>query len=149
MDSIADYAFVNSTNINRVALPNSLRTIGAYAFSAENKENSLRSISFGNNLETIGKNAFYKSTQVKDIVIPDKVKTIRLNAFSNCENLRTVSVGSGVVTVEPFAFNANPNLMSITWNSKTRIENDAFNSYAKNCLMYVTAQTEVPQNGIM
>lgn len=35
--------------------------------------------------------------------------------------------------------------MSITWNSKTRIENDAFNSYAKNCLMYVTAQTEVPQ----
>lgn len=145
MDSIADYAFVNSTNINRVALPNSLRTIGAYAFSAENKENSLRSISFGNNLETIGKNAFYKSTQVKDIVIPDKVKTIRLNAFSNCENLRTVSVGSGVVTVEPFAFNANPNLMSITWNSKTRIENDAFNSYAKNCLMYVTAQTEVPQ----
>lgn len=145
IDSIADYAFVNSTNINRVALPNSLRTIGAYAFSAENKENSLRSISFGNNLETIGKNAFYKSTQVKDIVIPDKVKTIRLNAFSNCENLRTVSVGSGVVTVEPFAFNANPNLMSITWNSKTRIENDAFNSYAKNCLMYVTAQTEVPQ----
>ena len=128
-----------------MALPNSLRTIGAYAFSAENKENSLRSISFGNNLETIGKNAFYKSTQVKDIVIPDKVKTIRLNAFSNCENLRTVSVGSGVVTVEPFAFNANPNLMSITWNSKTRIENDAFNSYAKNCLMYVTAQTEVPQ----
>lgn len=145
MDSIADYAFVNSTNINEVALPNSLRTIGAYAFSAENKENSLRSIRFGSNLETIGKNAFYKSTQVKDIVIPDKVKTIRLNAFSNCENLRTVSVGSGVITVEPFAFNANPNLMSITWNSKTRIENDAFNSYAKNCLMYVTAQTEVPQ----
>ena len=145
MDSIADYAFNNSRNIEQLIFPNSLRTIGAYAFTADNQEIALKDITFGSGLETIGQYAFYRSTKVKDIVIPDKVKTIRLNAFSNCDNLRTVSVGSGVTTVEPFAFNANPNLMSITWKSATRIENDAFNSYAKNCLMYVTAKTEVPQ----
>ena len=85
LDKIGNNVFQDNRFIKNVIIPNTVKSIGAYAF-------------FNSSLETI--------------VLPESVRTIGNNAFSSCYSLRSVSLNEGLETVEAHAFN-NTNLQLI------------------------------------
>ncbi len=74
---IADRAYYNSQNIEKISLPKGIEEIGQFAFA--------------------------RST-VEEIVLPDTVKEIAYGAFYHCDFLEKVSLSKGIVNVEPMAF---------------------------------------------
>jgi uncharacterized repeat protein (TIGR02543 family) len=81
---IGDYAF-NEVAITYLSLPNSLQTIGKYAFS---NNLALSNVFFGidSQLTTIKERAFY-STSIYHVFIPLNVSTLGAYVFSNISNL--------------------------------------------------------------
>ena len=61
----------------------------------------------------IGNMAFYNSTGLAAITIPDAVKTIGASAFDGCKQLVTVDLGKGVTTIGNNAFNGCVSLAAI------------------------------------
>lgn len=147
LDSICSYAFNGANTIKSLIFPNSLAYIGNAAFSYDDynwsSSNKLESITFGTGLKEIGERAFYDSPKLTRIELKDNVEFIGKQAFSNCTNVRSITVGRSIKTVQPGAFSGTSELLAIHWNSDTKITEDCL-SPAKNCLMYVTAKTEVP-----
>ena len=62
----------------------------------------------GKTVTAIGEGAFFKSTAITSVVIPDTVETIGLYAFADCTELRSVKVGHRVWSIAPFAFDNTP-----------------------------------------
>ena len=147
LDSICSYAFNSSTAIKSLVFPNSLTYIGDAAFSYSDNNwgnpNNLEDITFGTGLKKIGECAFYDSPKLTRIELKDNVEFIGRRAFYNIPHVCSITIGNGIKTVEPNAFKSTTELLAIHWNSNTEIVDDLF-SPAQNCLMYVTAQTKVP-----
>lgn len=80
--SIGSGVFSKNNRIRSVKLPDTLKNIGSGAF----EESGLKNITFGNNLETIGGEAFC-GTRISVVILPDSVKTIGSGAFAKCELL--------------------------------------------------------------
>ena len=123
VNAIADEAFMDSTSINTVFMPATLRTIGMRAFQ---DCHNLISIRIPDSVDSIGEAAFcrtYKMRIVKlprslrhipavcfsksgisRIYIPDGVTDIHLDAFALCPRLSEVRLPSSIHTIERGAF---------------------------------------------
>lgn len=126
---IASEAFANCENIKQVKIPDSVKTIGGYAFY---KCKSLTSIgntlvnSLPDSLTEIGAFAFTE-TSLSSVTIPGNVKTIDNYAFSN-SNLKTVIINDGVERIGQLSFDSCRFLKSVSIpNSVTYIGLEAFN----------------------
>ena len=62
-------------------------------------------------LETIGDFAFENSTKLRGVYIPDSVKTIGDGAFRNCTDMESVSIPVGTTTIGKDAFDGCASLM--------------------------------------
>jgi len=101
--SIGDYAFYGCLSLNSVTIPNSVTNIGAYAFATSS--------------------SFYVM-QLSSIAIPDSVMNIGERAFFGCSKLTNVTVGNGVTSIGAGAFGECSSLTSMTLpNSLTTIGN--------------------------
>ena len=79
----------SSVTYNRITYD--VTTIDAYAFYGCTK---LDNITLGNNLKTIGEDAF-SSSQISTLIIPSSVQTIELGAFydnENCSDMREFEI---------------------------------------------------------
>jgi hypothetical protein len=77
----------------------------------------------------IGREAFWISYELTEVVIPNTVMYIEFAAFTRCTSLTKVSLGNSLVTIGPYAFGHCALLESIEIpNSVTRIEYAAFQS---------------------
>lgn len=93
--SIGDSAFSNYYNFNNVFfIPKSVRHIGNYAFAGSN---IAWYPDFPDSLLTIGDYAFAR-TQLDTITIPKSVTYIGEGAFENCKNLTEVNIKSELIT---------------------------------------------------
>ncbi len=81
-------------------IPNSVTTIGAYAFSYC----KLTGITIPNSVTTIGAYAFSYCQSITGITIPDSVTTIGDHAFARCSSLTTVTIGSSIQLIDQNAF---------------------------------------------
>jgi hypothetical protein len=107
-----------------VAIPDSVTTIGGYAFG---DCTSLTSVSIGNGVTTIGDYAFRYCTSLTSVTIPDSVTSIGNLAFYACNGLTSVTVGNGVTSIGFAAFRYCTSLTSVTiGNSVTSIGDSAF-----------------------
>ena len=95
------------------AIPNSVTTIGEYAFS---ECRSLTSVTIGNSVRTIDKCAFYICSSLTSVTIPNSVTTIWMNAFSECGSLTSVTIGNGVTTIGYQAFEYCSNLKDVYYS---------------------------------
>ena len=125
---IGYYAFYGyQTGCNKltsVTIPDSVTTIGEYAFS---DCNSLTSVTIGNSVTTIGEYAFFRCKSLTSVTIPDSVTTIGDYAFWSCGSLTSVTIGNSVTTIGEEAFCDCDSLTSVTIpNSVTTIGNWAF-----------------------
>lgn len=85
---IADYGFANS-KLSKINLPDSLQTIGNYAF---NSCNNLISVDIPKNVTRIGNSAFSGCSILEEITISEGVTYLGSNIFNDCFNLNLIKV---------------------------------------------------------
>ena len=84
-----------------------LTTIGDEAFKRENNttpSNWATSITLPNSVKTIGNYAFAQCYSLESIIIPDGVTSIGQYAFQSCNAVTSVTIGSNVTTIDSGAF---------------------------------------------
>lgn len=98
--SIGRYAF-RGCNMTSITIPDSVATIGNGAFEACN---DLVSITIPSSITTIGYNTFAYCTGLTEIIIPDKVVDIGNYAFQNCTGLTAITIPNSVSSIGDYAF---------------------------------------------
>ena len=122
--SIGDYAFYCCAKLTSIVIPDSVTSIGDHAFAGCS---SLTSVDIPDSVTSIGSSAFRECDSLTSVTIGDSVTTIGLYAFSGCTSLTSVTIGSGVTTIGVKAFFNCDSLTSIVIpDGVTSIGNQAF-----------------------
>ena len=123
--SITACAFKDRTRLKSVNIPDSVTSIGDYAFYDTN----LEIIYIPDSVTGIGAYAF-SDTNLEIIYIPDSVTRIGWGAFKDCTYLTSVSIGNSVTSIGEKAFAGCTGLTSIDIpKSVTYIGGYAFGYY--------------------
>ena len=102
--SIGDSAFYNCTNLTGIIIPNSVTSIGRFAF----RGSSLTEITIPNSVTVIAANAFVACTSLKSVIIGNGVTSIGDDAFSYCTSLASVTIPDSVTAIGRDAFKNTP-----------------------------------------
>ncbi len=114
----------SSSSIKSVTIGSGVTSIGGNAFKGCS---SLTSITIPNSVTSIGSGAFYNCSSLTSITIPNSVTTIRVQAFSGCSSLTSITIPNSVTTIGEDAFWGCDSLTSITIpDSVTSIGSGAF-----------------------
>ncbi len=89
--SIGIYAFKNINSLTSVTIPSTVTSISSYAFS---NCSSLTSVTIPEGVKSIGQFAFFKCNSLADVVVPGSVTSIGSRAFAGCSNLTNFSLSS-------------------------------------------------------
>ncbi len=111
----AKHLFLNDEEIIDLVIPNSVSSIGNYAFLGCS---SLTSITIGNSVTSIGEKVFDSCSSMTSAIIGNSVTSVGKYAFSNCSSLNVVTIGNSVTRIGDLAFNGCSSLTSIVWNAK-------------------------------
>jgi len=87
--SIGYSAFKNCTGLTSVTIPDSVNSVGAFAF-ATYTATGLTSVTIGDSVTSIGNYAFRGCTGLTSITIPNSVTSIKASAFRDCSNLASI-----------------------------------------------------------
>lgn len=113
-----------SSQATNVTIPNTVLTIGNYAFSFCS---SLTNIILPDSVISIGEEAFYDCISLTSVTIPNSVTIIGSLAFCNCTSLTNVTIPDSVTYIGSYAFESCTGLTSITiGNNVTDIGDYAF-----------------------
>ncbi len=122
--SIGEYAFSGCSGLTSVTIPNSVTSIGNSAFEYCS---SLTSVTIPNSVTSIGNSAFAYCSGLTSVTIPNSVTSIGESAFSYCSDLTSATIPNSVTSIGEYAFAYCTGLTSITIpNSVTSIGNYAF-----------------------
>ena len=120
----AQKLYLNSELVTDLVIPDSVTSIGDYAFQ---NCSSLTSITIPDSVTSIGSSAFYGCSSLTSITIPDGVTSIESSAFYGCRSLTSITIPDGVTSIESSAFSGCSSLTSITIpDSVTSIGVEAF-----------------------
>ncbi len=92
--------FTTSPGITSVTIPDSITSIGNYAFASCI---SLMGVTIPDSVTSIGDEAF-SSCGLTNMIIPNNIMTIGKFAFSSCSKLTSVTIGNSVTNIGQFAF---------------------------------------------
>ena len=141
--SIGEYAFSGCSGLTSVTIPNSVTSIGDYAFSYCS---GLTSVTIPNSVTSIGSSAFRNCSGLTSVTIPNSVTSIGSVAFSGCSGLTSVTIPNSVTSIGSSAFEGCSGLTSVTIpNSVTSIGSSAF--YGCSGLTSVTIPNSVTSIG--
>ena len=122
--SIGNYAFSGCSGLTSITIPNSVTSIGEYAFS---DCSGLTSITIPNSVTSIGEYAFKYCSSLTSVTIPNSVTSIGRSAFYGCSGLTSVTIPNSVTSIGSYAFYGCSGLTSLTIpNSVTSIGSYAF-----------------------
>ena len=122
-----------------------LTTIGEKAFQRltnTTPSNWITSITLPESVKTIGDYAFAQCYSLKTIIIPDGVTSIGQYAFQSCDAVTTVTIGSGVKSIGSSAFYNCYEIKEIICESTTApalADKWVFNGVDKTATVYVPA----------
>ena len=97
-----------------VSLPDTLKTVGAYAFS---RCAGLTRVSIPGNVTKINGYAFENCTGLAEVVLPEGVTRLNEHTFAYCSSLDAVTVPSGVTYINYSCFFYCTGLRSVTFLS--------------------------------
>ena len=118
-------AFAECKSIQKVTLPDTLKTIDYYAFS---QCSQLREIVFPNSIIALGRYAFAGCHSLESVVVPEKIKSLGYGVFFDCINLKNVTLPEGLESIGGIAFGSCRSLENIELPSNLQsIDGNAFN----------------------
>ncbi len=123
---IDEKTFYKTYGITSVIIPNSVITIGSYAFF---DCDDLVTVTIPNSVTKIGEKAFYDCRSLTSVTIGNSRKSISIGyeAFAHCFKLTSVTIGNSVTSIPERCFENCCGLTSVTIpNSVTEIGRDAF-----------------------
>ena len=140
-------SFHNNCNLNSIEIPDSVVSIGDYAFYTCY---SLKSVTIGKSVNYIGNSAFAYCEDMTSLIITDGVKNIGPLAFQGCTSLITITIPSSIATVYDNSFvdchklieiyNLSKNMFIITSADNVQLWANAKNiytdGYGKSKLIY-------------
>ena len=103
-------------NITSITIPDSITSIGNYAFY---KCTKFTSINIPDSVTSIGNSAFNGCTSLTSITIPDGVTSIGSSAFWNCTSLASITIPDSVTSICDSAF-----INTAYYNNPSSWEND-------------------------
>ncbi len=148
-----DYKAFSFTDGLNITIPNTVKSIGAFAFS---QCLDVRKLELGNSVESIGYGAFNKC-YLAEITIPQTVKYIGDSAFYNTPNLRKITVEEGN-TLYDSRDNCNALIETATNTLKigsastvipSTVTYIAPNAFYSNCISSITIPENVTKIGPM
>ncbi len=110
-------------SIKKVILPETIKTIGRYAFM---KSSSIEYVYISDSVEQIEPYAFLGCSSLTEIYIPNNVEVIDKFTFADCENLKTVRLPETLKKIEYDAFencvalnniNLHKDIQNIDWSA--------------------------------
>ena len=117
--TIGSYAFSGATELSEISVPDSIQTIGTRAFDSN------VSVSIYYRLGEIC-NDLFKGQLVKGIFIGDEIYSIGNNAFANCTNLVELSLPDTISTVGSGCFISSNNIVLTIRTVDGKIDNEVF-----------------------
>jgi len=103
LEIIGAYAFYGLSNLKSFDLPDSVTTIGHYAF-AGNVSSTAFNISLNSALLTIGEYAFSNNKKLTTILLLDTITSLGIRAFYECSSLQTINIPLGITVIESGLF---------------------------------------------
>jgi hypothetical protein len=101
---------VNCRELDSISIPESVESIGEYAFSGCT---GLVSIELPESVTSIGKGAFSSDTGLVSINIPRGITSIKTETFYRCSSIITVEIPEGVSSIGDLAFYGCSSLESV------------------------------------
>ena len=125
---IGKWAF-DRCGLHTLTIEGPIESMGLAAFYECTK---LETISFGENIKTIGEQAFQGCSSLTKVTIPDSVTSIGEEAFYECTKLETISFGENIETIGRWAFTGCSALTNVTIpKNVTTIESGTFKKCSK------------------
>ena len=109
--SIGDYAFSRCEKMDSLTINDATTSIGFCAFDECYK---LTTLSLGKNITTIGDYAFLDCHTLDNVTIPPSVTSIGKSAFYRCYALTTLSLGENIEKIGSYAFAECRHLTNVT-----------------------------------
>lgn len=146
--SIGYWAFYMCFDLTSVTMGNSVITIGKEAFC----NSGVTNVTIPTSVTYIGDEAFQACHDLTSIEIPNSVTLIGSGAFQDCYNLTSVTIGKGVTSIGEAAFVGCSSVARIIVNKENRVydsRNDcnAIIESASNNLLWGCKNTFIP-NGV-
>ena len=133
--SIGAYAFCKCSGLTRVTIPDTVTRIGAYAFR---NCTGLTGMTIPNSVTIIGNDAFYSCSKLVSVEIGDSVTSIGANAFENCSKLASVTIPGLVTYIGSSAFCNCGGLTNVVFRGDApTMGSGAFNNVDTDCCVYV------------
>ena len=121
----AEHLYLNGEEVKDLVIPNSVTSIGDYAFDGCS---GLTSVTIGNSVTSIGRHAFKFCSGLTSVSIPNSVTSRGGSAFYHCSGLTSVTIPNSVKSIGDYAFYECSGLTSVTIGNS--VENIGYRAFA-------------------
>ena len=135
----AHHLYVNGEEVKDLVIPNSVESIGNYAFY---DCSALTSVTIPNSVTSIGFGTFAYCSGLTSVTIPNSVTSIGNAAFLNCDGLTSVTIGNSVKSIGNSAFEYCSELLDVycyAENVPSTGSNAFYGSYPEYATLHVPA----------
>lgn len=122
LKTIGDNAFDDRLLTGPLVLPEGLDSIGKEAF----QKNYITEVTIPESVRAIGQSAFYDNQSLKSVTLNNRMETINRSLFNYCKKLAVVRGGRNVKIVDQSAFSGCDSLRSISDITPVTINSSAF-----------------------
>ena len=162
--SIGDWAFAGCSSLTSITIPNSVTSIANEAFfgclnvatvSWDTDVNpfcltqycheTLKEITIGEHVTSIGDFAFQFCSSLTSITIPESVENIGDRAFEGCSSLTSITIPNSVTSIANEAFDGCKNVTTISWD--TDVNPFCLTQYCRETLKEITIGEHVTSIG--